>query len=445
MNRAVDLRASAGPVKWLLRARYGLTIIAILVGTIPNLLLALCFWPLFYLLSRFKWVNCRVKDWNSETQWRITRGFSIGIGYFILLSVIICVVGQFDFITCDIINAFLIFFIVCVSVAALSRPLLDKIMLKSLIFCVILVIGFVAYLKVYSMPKEKREHNCTTCEKKLSANQNPAVGKSGNSNKSDRKWSKNYARSMAMVSSAVASFFPSRGEYERNINDNDCLWYFFFHLCCYIFFGYFAMALFGQRIINRMRFALVPSFNKYFIWCKDKISVQELNLAQTINARSDNEFVCFSVAEETYSEGAKELFMEMNYRLFGVKLRKRGQIHKDALVIPEHFFISDDTAWNLNMLKQFVDKRKTWIENGHVLPPAKLYIRIEGDLEYACEHYRTVLEEKRELAIKLVFVLRRDLVRHHCEKLIRENDKNLNGKHIYITFSEWRREEGCSR
>ena len=376
-------------------------ILAFITGTIFNTCGAFIFWGFLHLLSVCRMSSAKINDWNSENQWRVTRGFSIGLGYFVILFGIIWASTLYDNTFLQVLRAFLIFLLVCVAVAALTRPLMDKIFWKALIFCGILFMGVSAYQQIYSDPsviKIKWDDRNMQYEYTSVPTDKPA-----------NDFFSKCTESMAVVNSAIGSFFPSRGEYDNDSTDRNELLYFLFHLLCYIFFGYFAMALFGQRIINRIRFSLVPEYNKYFIWCNDKIGDHELALAKSINQQSDNELVCFSVSEDNYMDNAKELFRDMNFRLFGVKLRKREQIHRNALSIPEHFFITDDTAWNLNMAEHFLRERSKFNEDDLQLPPVSLYILTDPHWQEACEIMKRDFEQNN-MTDKIIFFDRKTLI-----------------------------------
>ena len=374
------------------------------------------------LLGDWCFGGYKVADWRTEMEWRSLRNISVGIGG---VAVILGMIWGLNYFFLqylpgliwvgNILNAILLFVLLCILVAGLTRPYMEKIGLKVLIFGAVFVFGILAYQSYYERSvKPAIMHakwvqyppgvdvinaNLVLMKNPNSADHGPLVTAAG------------------IVNSSIASFFPSRGEYEMKPEDTGSGCYYLFHFGCYIFFGYFALALFGQRIINRTRFIFTPQYNKYFIWCKSAIEPQELKLAESIHARSDNEQVCFSVLEEVFagknekfSGDAKDLFLEMNFRLFCLKLRKPGQIHNAALSIPEHFFITSDVAWNWKMSRDFLKKRRQFSENGHILPPARLYIRVNKELEEICRSYRDIKELSAQYAIKIILINDKQLI-----------------------------------
>ena len=145
----------------------------------------------------------------------------------------------------------------------------------------------------------------------------------------------------------------------------------------------------------------------------------------------------FAGKNEKFSGDAKDLFLEMNFRLFCLKLRKPGQIHKAALSIPEHFFITNDVAWNWKMSRDFLKKRRQFSQNGHILPPARLYILVNEELEKVCRDYGDLKEQDSQYAVKIILINRKQLIRDNYyskgtpikEKILHIKDVKLKKPH----------------
>lgn len=188
---------------------------------------------------------------------------------------------------------------------------------------------------------------------------------------------------------ALAAFFPSRGGYEIStdgvlgsgfsangepvvVETAPLVLYFAFHTLVYMFAGYFLMSLWGCRTINRLQFWLTRDCEKNIFWC-EKPEPKMLKLAKDLQDKARVQPV-FSVDEFGCAD-PKLLFQEMNFQEISLKLRKPGQIHTNCLRAARHFFLSENSDWNVNMAQSFLERKK----EKKIAVKTELYIKINND------------------------------------------------------------------
>lgn len=228
---------------------------------------------------------------------------------------------------------------------------------------------------------------------------------------------------------ALAAFFPSRGSYEvttigKDTNDKTIqysekfMWcYLGFHAAAYMFAGYFIMLLWGYRTVNRLRFFLTRNTEKCVFWCITP-SPKMLKLATDIleNAKESAQPV-FSVEETAYDD-QKPLFHEMTFQKFCLKFRKPSQIHKKCLWAARHFFLSEDSDWNISMAESLlknISKLKV---------KTQLYIRINNDARKI--YYIRWAEQRKSSGVEIIFI-------DECALIV---DKFTHDHHILDSFKE---------
>ena len=183
---------------------------------------------------------------------------------------------------------------------------------------------------------------------------------------------------------SLASFFPSRGEYE--LKGGESYWirllYVVFHILVYVFFAYFALSFWGARVYNRMLNFWTLDKNKCVFWCdtiseNDNISEKMLLLAGSIKEEEGRLRIVFSISEEKNQEKDYFLFREMNRLGYVLKQREHGEIHSDCLKAGKHFFLTEDFNWNIRQAQALLAERAA--EN--ISSPADLYIMVSDSSE----------------------------------------------------------------
>lgn len=226
----------------------------------------------------------------------------------------------------------------------------------------------------------------------------------------------------------LSAFFPSRGTYEEFYTDSEInainqdktkvAWsYFCFHSATYIFVGYLIMSIWGYKSINRLWFFLTRDSEKNVFWCVTP-EANMLKLAKDILENSDESSQpVFSVDEVEYVD-QKLIFQDMNYQKFCLKLRKPNQIHKYCLSAARHFFLSENTDWNIDMAQALLNARST------IKTPTKIYIRINNDARKI--YYTRWAEQYNKSVVEIIFI-------DDCALII---DKFIQQHHILQSFTE---------
>lgn len=198
----------------------------------------------------------------------------------------------------------------------------------------------------------------------------------------------NFLKSILVGNTTAAAFFPSRGGYDvdcngislsssseaKKLSNNTLFWYALFHVGVYVFFGYFALTLWGGRLRNRLNFWVSLDKNRNIFWC-DLLEKKMLILAKDIYEKDHDSQIVFSMSEHSAGEKTAEYFQNMNFHGYSLKIRKEDQIHYGCLRAAKQFFISDDADWNIRMAKHFLEIR----ERANIDSLVKLYIKIDND------------------------------------------------------------------
>ena len=179
---------------------------------------------------------------------------------------------------------------------------------------------------------------------------------------------------------ALASFFPSRGDYDNlgggNVNGGYPKQYILFQILVYVFFIYVALLIWGEQFYNRILNFCTTNKNKYVFWSKSLDSCVWI-LGKTIMDNNPEARTVISLSEKLNQDNKYFLFREMNYRGFILKLRKPGQIHNDCIRAENHFFMTDDFNWNIlkavKLLEEWCGKKLS--------SPIRLFIKINSSEE----------------------------------------------------------------
>ena len=266
------------------------------------------------------------------------------------------------------------FFVICLFGSIYCCKLLQKGLYRNICFCCILLLGIICH---------------TLLTKQIEENSSGITAAGSVAAEKGSSWFfwKEIFKAVHHSHITTAAFFPSRGTY--NIEDDGTLGdekftvcnmmvYIAFHALVYIFAGYFVMSLWGFRTINRLWFWLTADSEKNTFWCKE-IDGKMMTLAESIKTFQNGKYSVpvFSVDEDSVPD-SKNLFREMNYHQYLLKLRKPGNIHSDCINAPKHFFISDDYTWNIEMASKVLKAVK---ERSSGLAKADFYVRISGGLK----------------------------------------------------------------
>lgn len=264
-----------------------------------------------------------------------------------------------------------------------SWSLTQKIVARNVILIIIFLIGSVAYTQLNSATEKKGKERKIFIIRATEKRRKERIFLDAEKKENIRK----FLNASNIGNTVVAAFFPSRGTYEINgkgelETDNavvqelplDVLfWYLFFHICVYIFFGYFALSLWGGRVLNRLRWFLTLDRDKNVFWCRT-LEPKILELAKSIRDKTVTEQSLVSVSEfSTSDHGA--MFSEMNFQKICLKLRKPRQVHSDCLNAARHFFITENPDWNVNKAQHLIAK----FQNNPPTRPVKIYIRVNND------------------------------------------------------------------
>lgn len=179
---------------------------------------------------------------------------------------------------------------------------------------------------------------------------------------------------------ALASFFPSRGDYDNPVsgifNGDYPKQYIIFQILVYVFFIYVALLIWGERFYNRILNFCTTNRNKYVFWSKNLEPCIRI-LGEDIMDKKTESRIVISLSEQLNLDNKYFLFREMNYRGFILKLRKPDQIHNDCIRAENHFFMTDDFNWNiLKAVKLLQERRKKNISS-----PIHLFIKIDSSGE----------------------------------------------------------------
>ena len=174
---------------------------------------------------------------------------------------------------------------------------------------------------------------------------------------------------------ALASFFPSRGGYDTvDSQSYSYPGYVLFHITAYVFFVYFALMIWGERVCNRIMNFWTLDQHKYVFWCKS-IDAKIIYLAENIKERDAWARIVISVSEKENKDKTHLLFREANYYGYVLKLRRMRQIHTDCLNARKHFFLTDNSNWNVRKAQAFLGRRKRKPTSSY----ADLYIMTGND------------------------------------------------------------------
>lgn len=174
--------------------------------------------------------------------------------------------------------------------------------------------------------------------------------------------------------SAISEFFPSRGPYDSSRTEENfsgkALLFFFLSI---VFSVSIVIAIWGSKITNRWHLFLSGMVKRSVFWCSIP-GRKELILADDIYGSSSTEQCIFAVEEFSVSN-VYVLQNNLNFKGHLLCLRKPGQFHRVCLGADNHFFLTEDYDWNINMAQdlweklRFRKKRKT----------VHFYIRVPDD------------------------------------------------------------------
>lgn len=171
---------------------------------------------------------------------------------------------------------------------------------------------------------------------------------------------------------ALAEFFPSRGSYETEYTGSAEM--IAFYVLSYFFALSFLVAVFGRKLINsylRFRATVFDAGNCRVFWCNIP-GEKELILAEDLLENGGNQCI-FSVNEFAVND-ANILMEDLNFHQHLLYLRKPGQLHRETLKAPAHFFITDDCDWNIRMAQKVWQEMVKKKRNGKT----DFYVRISG-------------------------------------------------------------------
>lgn len=311
------------------------------------------------------------------------------------------------------------FFYVFVALFFCKLSLFQRGWAKNGVFIIIFLTGIVCYVKLSDVLQTTTASKGNTEIHKTASVDNKAP-------QQELSWDDVFT-AIHHSHTAVAAFFPSRGAYEiehdgtqgKNKLAADTLWWYMaFHAAVYIFVGYFIMSLWGYRTINRLRFWLTTDREKNVFWCNNP-EPKMLKLAKDIIENMQSSRPVFSV-EESMIDKPEMLFQEMNYQGYCLKLRKPGQIHEKCLRASRHFFLSENSDWNILMAENLVNARSSKKYN----TATKLYIKIENDARK--DYYIRWADQYKSQTMEIIFI-------DECSLIV---DKFTKKYHILAAFPE---------
>lgn len=312
---------------------------------------------------------------------------------------------------------------------------------RNIFFIFLFTIGVIGYITVANNKAEISEKNILSCN--FNAEITTEAEKiiiTSNSNESykqqfvDKKerfsqWvSKIFVSAVHHSHMALAAFFPSRGTYEIEENGTfnskemeffTLFLYFVFHTFVYIFTAYFIVSHWGYRTTNRLRFWLTRDDEKNVFWCVTP-GPKMLTLAKDIIKKYRETAQPIFTVEEAAVSDPKSLFQEMNYHGLCLKLRKPDQIHSNCLCAARHFFLSEDSDWNINMANSLLEE----ISKLKLKVKAQLYIRITNDARKI--YYTRWAEQYKNTRVEIIFI-------DECALIV---DKFTQKYHVLDSFKE---------
>lgn len=205
------------------------------------------------------------------------------------------------------------------------------------------------------------------------------------------------SRVLLSYCTAIAEFFPSRGDYDSPTGGFAWMKILFYYLSC-VFSISIVIAIWGGKITNRWHLFLVNLLRvkRYVFWC-DVPSRKEIMMANDIYASCYDALCVFSV-EEAHIDNAAELQGDLNYHGHLLCMRKPMQFQKVCLGSTKHLFLSDDYNWNIRMANHLWEKYQS-------APHKKLdfYVRISDDVRKAwAEHWAEGIQKKADIDIHLI-------------------------------------------
>ena len=277
--------------------------------------------------------------------------------------------------------------LLCIGVVCFLCSRNFRVIYNNIFFLGIFCIGVWCYILLANNTAVSADRQSNTCshheEQKFSSLPATASSPTTNNKNSDKILQFLFTATHH-THTALAAFFPSRGNYEIEADGKFnqkpltsfttlCL-YFLFHALVYIFASYFLISHWGYRTINRLRFWLTRDKEKNVFWCITP-TPKMLQLAKDIH-KKHQEFsqAVFSVEESMVSD-PKALFQEMNFQGCCLKLRKPEQIHSNCLNAARNFFLTEDSDWNINMARALLARRKEYCADNFT----QLYIKISDD------------------------------------------------------------------
>lgn len=204
------------------------------------------------------------------------------------------------------------------------------------------------------------------------------------------------------VNNALSSFFPSRGDtnfeiiennYSENTTQDDRSdipenwkmlkskvlvgYYVLFHCIAYLFCGIMTSSLWGRRFVNHLHNSTTFDKLKYVFWGQE-LDERCLLLGQDIYQNCYQAEVIISLFDNRVANYIDENRLYDNFyeKHFILRIYNENYFPFDNLFAPYHFFISDDELWNVKGSIQLLEERKKYgIKNKF-----DLYIRLgEGD------------------------------------------------------------------
>ncbi len=222
------------------------------------------------------------------------------------------------------------------------------------------------------------------------------------------------------VTSALSSFFPSRGDYQAwscDVDGTFVFWYYLFHYLSYFFLAWMGFSLFGRQMLNRLSETLMTYREKDFFWgyseggnelahdiirkypdeepvflLDDSDKADHAHNSKVIAHLGNSGIVAFNVdfdrlvTKPKYFRGGNRLWKRLNRngRYFGGR---------------RHFFITEDQDFNVKMALLVLRQLKNEVPN----IPHRTILYVRSEQPYIDAFFQNELDSDPELKQKVAF------------------------------------------